>query len=150
MSKQQQFQWGRSRFGGVPTMRIAIPAGVAIGLGYGLVDKMAESQNDPLWWVAGLIFGMFISPFAVALIATLIVDRSTMEGAERNPEASIESTWLNKAASDGFYATLGACGVGAIAARWLNHDAISNAFSGGAVFMVACFGISYLIQKLRG
>lgn len=148
-SEEKKFQWGRSRFNGIPTMRIAIPVGVALALAYSLLSKIGESQGEPLWWIGGLLLGAFLSPFGVAFVAVLIVDRSTMEGVERNPEASIESTWADKAASQGFYAALGACGIGSMAAQWLKHETISHVFTGLAVFMVSSFCVVYLVQKWR-
>lgn len=148
-NEEKKFQWGRSRFNGIPTMRIAIPVGVALALAYSLLSKIGESQGEPLWWIGGLLLGAFLSPFGVALVAVLIVDRSTMEGVERNPEASIESTWADKAASQGFYATLGACGIGSMASQWLKHEVVSYALIGVAAFMAASFCVAYLVQKWR-
>lgn len=148
-NKVKTYRWGRSRILAIPTMRLAVPAGIALSLGFGLAHVMLNNPDGPAKWLAGLIFGACLSPWMIALVAVLIVDRSTMPGAVQNPESSVESAWYDKAAVAAFHTGLGVCGVGAFVTTWLRLQTVSLTFVGVLVLLGSSFGIAYLVQKSR-
>lgn len=147
--KQKQYRWGRSRFNGVPTMRLAIPVGVALAIGYGMVHVLVFNPDGPMKWVAGLILGACLAPCAVALVALLILDRSTLPGAVAKPEQSIEGAWYAKAAEWAFNSFIAILGVAAGVTSSLQLTTISLTLAAAWVVLVLCFGVAYLIQRIR-
>lgn len=147
--KAKQYQWGRSHIKAIPTMRFAVPVGLALSLGFGVTQSMLTNPDGPTKWLAGLVIGACLSPCAIALVAALIVDRSTIPGAVRNPEASVENAWYDKAAVTAFHVALGVCGVGAFVTTWLQLHPVSLTLAGVLVLLGASFGIAYLAQKSR-
>lgn len=145
--KARQYQWGRSRIRAIPTMRFAVPVGIALSLSFGVTQSMLTNPDGPTKWLAGLVIGTCLSPCVIALVAALIVDRSTIPGAARNPEASVENAWYNKAAVTAFHVTLGVCGVGTFVTTWLRLQTASLTLAGVLVLLGASFGIAYLVQK---
>ena len=148
-NEQKRYRWGRSRFGGVPTMRIAIPVGVVLGMAYGVGHVVVNNPDGPLKWVAGLIYGAFMAPLVVALVAVLIVDRSTVKGAVKRPEVSIENHWYGRAATVAFHVTLVVVGIASLVATWAGQVVLSQVLAGVLVVLGGSFGVAYLFQKAR-
>lgn len=130
-------------------MRIAIPVGLLVAVGFGVVRVIVNNPDGPLKWLGGIILGVAVAPFAVALVATLVVDRSTLKGAVRNPGDSVESVWYDKSAAMACHVTLGACGVGAFVAMWLEQSVVSYTLIGVWGLTGISLAVAYLIQKGR-
>ncbi|RRD45616.1 hypothetical protein [Tessaracoccus sp. OH4464_COT-324] len=147
--KEKNYRWGRSRVKGIPTMWIAVPAGVLIALVVGVLQVVLGNPDGPLKWLGGIILGCFLAPTAAAGVGALIVDRSTLPGAVAKPEESVENTWYNKAAVVSFHATMVVCGVGAFVTTWLGLQTISLTLAGVLLMLGVSFGFSYLIIRGR-
>lgn len=143
----KQYRYGRVKSGGTPALRVAVPVGMGIAVVLGVTKVVLGNPDGPFAWVAGLILGTCLAPFAVALVWTVIVDRSTLPGAVARPEESVEHTWYTKATSDAFHVVLVVCGVGAsLAGLWV-ESVVSWTLI--AVFVVAAmaFGVSYTLRR---
>ena len=139
---------GLSRFGQVPALRIAIPAGVALAVLIGVVQMLINPPGPMRGWIVPIMALCLATPCVMG-VWVLIVDRSTLPGAVRNPEASIENSWYNKAASATFNMALAVSGVGASVASLMRATVVSWTLIGVFGALAAGFGISYLVVKSR-
>ncbi|MCI1641237.1 MAG: hypothetical protein LKI58_02150 [Actinomyces sp.] len=142
-------RFGRTKAGGVPALRVAMPVGLLLALGLAAPKVMLGNPEGPAKWMAVAILAAFLAPCAIPLVWVLIVDRSTLPGALPHPEASVESAWYSRAAEDAFHATLVLCGLGAATAGLWAPESVSWTFV--AVFAIAAlsFAVSYLIRTHR-
>ncbi|WP_075890149.1 hypothetical protein [Actinomyces provencensis] len=141
---QNQRRLGLTRPGGVPALRVAVPLGLVASLTLGIARVVLVNPDGPYQWIAGVILGVCVAPCAIALAWVLVVDRTTLPGAVRNPEASVEGAWYSQAATISFHVVLVVCGLGSFLALFWLPSAVSWTFS--CVFLVAAlaWGVSYL------
>lgn len=141
-------RWGRTH-GGTPALRVAVPVGSAAAIAIGVARVMLGNPDGPLKWVAGVILGVCLAPALVALVWVLLVDRRTIPGAVPNPQASVESAWYDRAATDSFHVVLAVSGLGAGAASLLSATVVSWTLIAMFVVAAAAFWISYAIRRTR-
>lgn len=142
-------RFGRTRPGGWPALRVAVPLGLAASLALGLAKVLLLNPDGPYKWLGGIILGLFVAPWSIALSWVVLVDRSTLPGGVRNPEASVENVWYSQAATDAFHTVLVACGLGAAIVPFWFPQVVSTTLV--VVFLVAAlaFGVSYLVRRAR-
>lgn len=150
-SAEKQYKYGRTKSGGIPAMRIAVPIGLTVAIAIGTAIRMISGPvqgpiND---WLVGIAIGVGLAPSSILLVWALCVDRTTIPGATPNPENSIESAWYSQSATDAFHATIIGSSLGsAITALWL-PPLVSWTLIAVSVVAAATFAVSYLIRKHR-
>ena len=151
-------RWGcSSRIGGGTgrLILVSLVAGVVIALLIGAASYgLASSQGDagPRFpAVTGAVMAASALPVGAALAWLFLVDRTTLRGADTNPEESIEGRWYEKATSGAFHDTLVVVGLGAAILSFGGY-VISPAAVGAALFVLmgCAAAIRYQIQKRRG
>lgn len=151
-------RWGRSsRLGGGSgrLILVSLVAGVVIALligaaSYGLASSQGDA--DPRFpAVTSAVMAASALPVGAALAWLFLVDRTTLRGADTNPEESIEGRWYEKATSGAFHDTLVVVGLGAAILSFGGY-VISPAAVGAALFVLmgCAAAIRYQIQKRRG
>jgi hypothetical protein len=96
----ERTKWGRTKFGSGrrSAMAIAIPCGLLVGIAMGVVGAMS-GLTGPAPWLGAVVFALCLAVPVVLLVWVIIVDRSTLQGAAKDPEESIESRWYTQAAA---------------------------------------------------
>lgn len=149
--------WGRSsRLGGGTGRLIGVSAiggviGAAlVGGAAHLVSQWTGREQEYAFWMGAL---MALPGLVFGFMATwvLLVDRTTIRGAVRDPEHSIEGSWLEKAQSGAFQDTLILVALGAIAASLTGFElSLGTTTPVILVFMMASAAVRYFLQKARG
>lgn len=150
-TKKTVSTWGSSRYGGgqAALLTVSIIGGAALSLlvGWGTVSFR---QADLPGWALPVV-SLPIWPVASAGLWALLVDRSTLKGAVRNPEASVESHWYAKAAETTFHSMIAIMGLGAAAFSIFDWDAPASwVLTATTVLAMLIFVVSYLVYKRRG
>ena len=151
-------RWGRSsRLGGGSgrLILVSLVAGVVIALLIGAASYgLASSQGDagPRFpAVTGAVMAASALPVGAALAWLFLVDRTTLRGAVRDTEETIEGRWLEKAQSGAFGDLLVVLGLGtfvvALAGRQLSLPLVG---AGLLLFAGASVAVRYALQKRRG
>ncbi|KAE8127151.1 MULTISPECIES: hypothetical protein [Bifidobacterium] len=149
---EKQYKYGRTKPGGIPAIRMAIPIGLPVAIAIGTAIRMISgpAQGPVNDWLVGIAIGLCLAPSAILLAWALCVDRTTIPGATPNTENSIESTWYSQSANDAFHAIIMGSGLGtAITALWL-PPLVSWTLIAVFVVAAATFAVSYLIRKHQG
>lgn len=141
-------RWGRARFGGTTAQlwTAALGIGVLVAAGSGWLFQWLRDGGSPLLEFS--VMAAFILPVSTVLGWAVLVDRSTLAGAPRKPEDSVESAWYDKAASGAFTDILLVAGLGCAAVSLLGLEG-SFGFVLAAVLLFAMldFGVRYLWLK---
>lgn len=150
-TKKTVSTWGSSRYGGgqATLLTVSIVGGAALSLlvGWGIVSFR---QTDLPGWALPLV-SLPLWPVASASLWALLVDRSTIKDAARNPEASIESHWYTKAAETTFYMMIAIMGLGAAAFSIFGWDVpASLVLTAATGLAMLIFLASYQVYKRRG
>lgn len=145
-------RWGRVKFGGgrLSALWVAVPAGLILAAALALLFVMTHNV-EPHPIVVGIAVAFTMLWACTGLIWTLIVDRDTIRGSTKNPEQSVESTWVDRAASGAFQDTLLTAGLGTAAIAFANID-ISAVLALAVAILIAMvsFGVRYFIQQRQG
>lgn len=149
--EKKPYRFGRIKPGGTPALRLAIPAGLVVAAAIGIALRSAPivPHNTMNAWLRALLIGVCVAPTAIALAWTVLVDRSTLPGALPHPEHSVESTWYDQAAKDGFHLLLAGTGLGAAVTSLLLPPMVSWTLIAVFAFASLAFAVSYLIRKER-
>lgn len=151
-------RWGRSsRLGGGSGRLIVVSlvAGVVIALligaaAYGLASSQGDA--DPRFpAVMGAVMAASALPVGAALAWLALVDRTTVRGAIRDTEETIEGRWLEKAQSGAFGDLLVVLGLGTFVvalAGW--QPSLPLVGAGLLLFAGASVAVRYALQKRRG
>ena len=151
-------RWGRSsRLGGGSGRLIVVSlvAGVVIALligaaAYGLASSQGDA--DPRFpAVTGAVMAASALPVGAALAWLFLVDRTTVRGAIRDTEETIEGRWLEKAQSGAFGDLLVVLGLGTFVvalAGW--QPSLPLVGAGLLLFAGASVAVRYALQKRRG
>ena len=151
-------RWGRSsRLGGGSGRLIVVSlvAGVVIALligaaAYGLASSQGDA--DPRFpAVMGAVMAASALPVGAALAWLFLVDRTTLRGAVRDTEETIEGRWLEKAQSGAFGDLLVVLGLGTFVvalAGW--QPSLPLVGAGLLLFAGASVAVRYELQKRRG
>ena len=151
-------RWGRSsRLGGGSGRLIVVSlvAGVVIALligaaAYGLASSQGDA--DPRFpAVMGAVMAASALPVGAALAWLFLVDRTTLRGAVRDTEETIEGRWLEKAQSGAFGDLLVVLGLGTFVvalAGW--QPSLPLVGAGLLLFAGASVAVRYALQKRRG
>ena len=151
-------RWGRSsRLGGGSGRLIVVSlvAGVVIALligaaAYGLASSQGDA--DPRFpAVTGAVMAASALPVGAALAWLFLVDRTTLRGAVRDTEETIEGRWLEKAQSGAFGDLLVVLGLGTFVvalAGW--QPSLPLVGAGLLLFAGASVAVRYALQKRRG
>lgn len=110
MDKKPAF--GYLAFGGQrrPAAPVAVVGGLVLAAIFGIV--VAQFREDySQWWQTALIYGLCAFPILCVLTWAIVVDRSSLTGAVRDPENSVEATWLTRAAAHSFFLVMGGLGL---------------------------------------
>lgn len=141
-------RWGRSKFGGTQTLLILLSlAGGTTGslaLAWGLYSIKGQGEA----WI--YLLASFSSCFLIfsALTWALLVDRSSITGATKHPEQTIENHWYQKATESTFHALLILLGLASVAFLIFPlHLQATHFLAGIWVFLVLTFFISYQVHK---
>ena len=112
MSRKKKALLGYAKFGSAskPAVRYAFAGGTVLSLIFGVVVAAVRSDYVP-WWENFLIFAICMFPVFTALVWAVCVDRSTLPRAVQNPDSSIESIWVDKAAANSFWSLIGGGGL---------------------------------------
>ncbi|MGO2031856.1 hypothetical protein ACTXJX_14345 [Glutamicibacter ardleyensis] len=149
--QETKARWGRSRFGGSQAMLIIVSllAGAVLSAALTLVWWNFGPSGDPQRrLLAALAFGLIMLPAMFGLCWVLLLDRSTLRGATKNPEISVESQWYDKAAVGVFQDILLVCGLGAAVLSFIEVQAsIGLVLAGVVALSMADFGVRYLLIK---
>ena len=151
-------RWGcSSRLGGGTgrLILVSLVAGVVIALLIGAASYgLASSQGDagPRFpAVTGAVMAASALPVGAALAWLFLVDRTTLRGAVRDTEETIEGRWLEKAQSGAFGDLLVVLGLGTAVASLAGWDL--DASTAGVVLLLAMTlsaAVRYLLLKRRG
>ena len=151
-------RWGRSsRLGGGSGRLIVVSlvAGVVIALLIGAAAYgLASSQGDagPRFpAVTGAVMAASALPVGAALAWLFLVDRTTLRGAVRDTEETVEGRWLEKAQSGAFGDLLVVLGLGTFVvalAGW--QPSLPLVGAGLLLFAGASVAVRYALQKRRG
>ena len=151
-------RWGRSaRLGGGSgrLILVSLVAGVVIALLIGAASYgLASSQGDagPRFpAVTGAVMAASALPVGAALAWLFLVDRTTLRGAVRDTEETIEGRWLEKAQSGAFGDLLVVLGLGTFVvalAGW--QPSLPLVGAGLLLFAGASVAVRYALQKRRG
>lgn len=151
-------RWGRSsRLGGGSGRLIVVSlvAGVVIALligaaSYGLASSQGDA--DPRFpAVMGAVMAASALPVGAALAWLFLVDRTTLRGAVRDTEETVEGRWLEKAQSGAFGDLLVVLGLGTFVvalAGW--QPSLPLVGAGLLLFAGASVAVRYALQKRRG
>ena len=151
-------RWGRSsRLGGGSgrLILVSLVAGVVIALligaaAYGLASSQGDA--DPRFpAVMGAVMAASALPVGAALAWLALVDRTTVRGAIRDTEETIEGRWLEKAQSGAFGDLLVVLGLGTFVvalAGW--QPSLPLVGAGLLLFAGASVAVRYALQKRRG
>ena len=151
-------RWGRSsRLGGRSgrLILVSLLAGVVIALligaaAYGLASGQGDA--DPRFpAVMGAVMAASALPAGAALAWLFLVDRTTLRGAVRDTEETIEGRWLEKAQSAAFGDLLVVLGLGTFVvalAGW--QPSLPLVGAGLLLFAGASVAVRYALQKRRG
>ncbi|WP_262391104.1 hypothetical protein [Micrococcus luteus] len=130
-------------------------AGVVIALLIGAASYgLASSQGDagPRFpAVTGAVMAASALPVGAALAWLFLVDRTTLRGAVRDTEETIEGRWLEKAQSGAFGDLLVVLGLGTFVvalAGW--QPSLPLVGAGLLLFAGASVAVRYELQKRRG
>lgn len=136
---------GRDRSALAVAFAIAAPLTVALALAIGF--WIADDTRTAL---VGAFASLFVGiPSFTALVWVVIVDRSTIRGTTRDPENSVEFSWLREAQSNAFLFTLCGIGISAGITSMLGYVTISTTLLIVAVAMMAITGLCYLVEKRK-
>ena len=151
-------RWGRSsRLGGGSgrLILVSLVAGVVIALLIGAASYgLASSQGDagPRFpAVTGAVMAASALPVGAALAWLFLVDRTTLRGAVRDTEETVEGRWLEKAQSGAFGDLLVVLGLGTFVvalAGW--QPSLPLVGAGLLLFAGASVAVRYALQKRRG
>ena len=152
--EQTRTKWGYAKFGAgrIPALAIAVPSGLALGVAGGLASVLvggAGASPTLGFWV----FAACIALPAMALAYALVVDRNTLAGAAERPDESVESGWLDKAASGSFTDLVLVRGVMATVLAFIPRDfPVDLKLTLPAVLLLAfaSFGVRYLVLRRKG
>lgn len=151
--------WGRSaRLGGGSGRLLTVSAlvGLVIGNLIALVSWVLATQSDrsaddryPL--IMALIMFALSVPMAFMAAWALLVERTSVRGATRNPEQSIESRWYEQATAGAFGDTMIATGLGTFVLA-LGGWQFSPSLVGVGVLLVMMASViaRFLILRARG
>ena len=151
-------RWGRSsRLGGGSGRLIVVSlvAGVVIALligaaAYGLASSQGDA--DPRFpAVMGAVMAASALPVGAALAWLALVDRTTVRGAIRDTEETIEGRWLEKAQSGAFGDLLVVLGLGTFVVAMTGWQADLPLVGAGLLLVAgASVAVRYALQKRRG
>ena len=134
---------------------VSLVAGVVIALLIGAAAYgLASSQGDagPRFpAVTGAVMAASALPVGAALAWLFLVDRTTLRGAVRDTEETIEGRWLEKAQSGAFGDLLVVLGLGTFVvalAGW--QPSLPLVGAGLLLFAGASVAVRYALQKRRG
>ena len=151
-------RWGRSsRLGGGSgrLILVSLVAGVVIALLIGAASYgLASSQGDagPRFpAVTGAVMAASALPVGAALAWLALVDRTTVRGAIRDTEETIEGRWLEKAQSGAFGDLLVVLGLGTFVVAMTGWQADLPLVGAGLLLVAgASVAVRYALQKRRG
>ena len=151
-------RWGRSsRLGGGSGRLIVVSlvAGVVIALligaaAYGLASSQGDA--DPRFpAVMGAVMAASALPVGAALAWLFLVDRTTVRGAIRDTEETIEGRWLEKAQSGAFGDLLVVLGLGTFVVAMTGWQPSLPLVGAGLLLVAgASVAVRYALQKRRG
>ena len=143
--------WGRAKFGGGSATLITVSLISGAALAAGLSYLYATFQFPENFATAWSIFGAVFWPIMSVIVWVLLVDRSTLRGAPKNPEASIEATWYSRAAAGAFTDLIGALGLGLLVTTLFVDVPLPTDNVLLAILLVATvdFTIRYVVLRLR-
>lgn len=151
-------RWGRSsRLGGGSGRLIVVSlvAGVVIALligaaAYGLASSQGDA--DPRFpAVMGAVMAASALPVGAALAWLALVDRTTVRGAIRDTEETIEGRWLEKAQSGAFGDLLVVLGLGTFVVALAGWQPSLPLVGAGLLLVAgASVAVRYALQKRRG
>ena len=146
--KETKARWGRSRFGGSQGMLISISllGGAVLSLGAGLLFATLNFPGNLV--LAAFIMAAGLLPVLSVGCWALLLDRSTLRGATKNPEISVESQWYDKAAVGVFQDILLVCGLGAAVLSFIEvQGSIGLILAAVVGLAMADFAVRYLLIK---
>ncbi|WP_254629305.1 hypothetical protein [Micrococcus sp. GbtcB5] len=158
LARDRRPRWGRSsRLGGGSgrLILVSLVAGVVIALligaaAYGLASSQGDA--DPRFpAVTGAVMAASALPVGAALAWLFLVDRTTLRGAVRDTEETVEGRWLEKAQSGAFGDLLVVLGLGTFVvalAGW--QPSLPLVGAGLLLFAGASVAVRYALQKRRG
>ncbi|MGV3016831.1 hypothetical protein [Rothia sp. 88186D007BW] len=146
-----QSTWGRSRFGGsqITLLLVSILGGALLAqlLAWGIITL--RTDHITWWWVP--VASLALIPALAATLWAVLVDRNTIKGATRNPEASIENHWYGKAAETTFHLMLATMGLGAGAFAIFGWDVSpSLLLTATTLLAMLVFLVSYKVYQRKG
>lgn len=151
-------RWGRSaRLGGGTgrLLLVSLVLGLLIALligaaAYGLAT-LREQPGARYPWIMGLIMAATSLPIGTGVGWFLLVDRTTVRGAIRDTEETVENRWYEKATSGAFHDLMVVLGLGTAVVSLARWDL--DASTAGVVLLLAMtlsVAVRYLLQKRRG
>ncbi|MCS4484476.1 hypothetical protein NXS08_03100 [Gleimia sp. 6138-11-ORH1] len=149
--KNTSTPWGQVKFGKKPrkaAITIALPAGLFSATILSALATYLMPRYD-IWWQSILIYLIMLTPIAVAGAWALLVDRSTLPGAVRNPEESVEQAWAKTAALNAFTTNVILISIGLTVSVLANYQTISNTLLVVLLLHLAAFAFSYQIEARR-
>lgn len=148
---QNRSAWGRARFGGGPATLILVSL-----LGGALIAILASflvatTRYPDTLATAWLVFGAAFFPVMAGVFWAVLVDRSTLRGAPKDPESSIEATWYSRAASGAFTDMIALLGVGLfVFTVFIDLQmSVDNLLLIAILVAMLDFGIRYVAIKIR-
>lgn len=103
-----QLSWGRIKFGRAPrhsAALVAIPCSLAIATAFAFLTTYFHPDPSQWWFNFSFYWGLSV-PVAVSAAWLALVDTSTIRGAVRNPEETIERAWAKNATFNSYLVTI--------------------------------------------
>lgn len=141
-------RWGRPKFGGTQTLLILLSLAGGTAGSLALAWLLYSIQGQAEFWV--YLLASFIPCFLIfsALTWALLVDRSSITGATKRPEQTIENHWYQKATVSTFHTLLILLGLASVAFLIFPlHLQATHFLAGIWVFLLLTFLISYQVHK---
>lgn len=153
MAKNQdkQLAWGRVRFESGPRMSalaFAFPVGLLAAAALSVLTAFVLPRYE-VWWQSALIYLTMLLPVSVAGVWALVIDRSSLPGAVRNPEVSVEHAWAKTAAFNAFIAMTIFMSITLTVAVITEYHVVANTLLVAVLGQALTFAVAYQVEARR-
>lgn len=153
MDKKQdkQVAWGRMRFGNNPRMSalaVALPVGLIVAVALSALAASVLPRYEA-WWQSVSIYLIMLLPVSVAGVWAMVVDRTSLPGAVRNPEASVEQAWAKSAAFNALLIMTILISIALTAAVLAGYQVVANTLLIVLLGQALAFAVAYQVEAHR-
>lgn len=123
-----QLSWGRIKFGREPrrsAVLVAIPCGLIIATVFALLTTHFHADPSQWWFNVTFYWGLS-APVATSAAWLALVDPSTIRGAVRKPEDTIERMWAKNATFNAYLVTMAIFSIALAVCTAFGYQQIAN------------------------